>query len=145
VFGAAASNDPYANAATLAGTSTMDPRTDEMTVTYERYELAGMEEYSGVRARLYAKSANDCESMTTTCPIPTEASEGDCSASGVIVWAKQINRLDDGGEGSGDGKRVSVNYGLRQISWLRHPREAYIRLQKREVVVLEGLVNLEAY
>ena len=70
MFGAAASNDPYTNAATLVGTPTMDPRKDEPIETYEMYELAGMEEYSGVRARLYASSANDCESKTTACPIP---------------------------------------------------------------------------
>ena len=65
MFGAAASNDPYANVATLVGTPTMDPRTDETIVTYEMYELAGTEEYNGVRARLYANSANDCDRIMT--------------------------------------------------------------------------------
>lgn len=74
MFGAAASNDPYANAAMPVGTPQMDPRMDEAIVAYEMYELAGTEEYKGVRARLYANSANDCESMTIACPMPTNAS-----------------------------------------------------------------------
>lgn len=52
----------------------MDPRTAEATVAYEMYELAGMEEYNGVSARLYANSANDCEMTTRACPIPNDAS-----------------------------------------------------------------------
>lgn len=74
MFGAAASNDPYVNAAVLAGTAQTDPRTDEAIVAYEMYELAGTEEYNGMRARLYANSANDCERMTIACPMPTDAS-----------------------------------------------------------------------
>lgn len=85
MFGAAASNDPYVNAAMFVGTSTTDPRTAETTVAYEMYELAGVEEYSGVRARLYASSANDCERMTIACPIPTDASRTGPSVS-VLIW-----------------------------------------------------------
>jgi hypothetical protein len=95
VFGAAASNDPYVNAATLAGTSTRDPRTDETIVAYEMYELAGTEEYSGVRARLYASSASDWERMTRACPIPTDANRGGRSKPALILWIKQIDHLDD--------------------------------------------------
>lgn len=51
----------------------MDPRTDEVIVTYGIYELASTEVYNGVSARLYANSANDCERMTIACPIPTDA------------------------------------------------------------------------
>ena len=85
MFGAAASSDPYANAATLVGTPTTDPRKDETIETYEMYELAGTEEYSGVRARLYANNANDCESKTTACPMPTDASWLDCLVSALIL------------------------------------------------------------
>ena len=98
MFGAAASNDPYANAATLVGTPTTDPRKDEMIETYEMYELAGTEEYNGVRARLYANNANDCESKTAACPMPTDASWLDCSASALIFLAESVDRLDDGAE-----------------------------------------------
>ena len=62
----------------------MDPRKDEMIETYEMYELAGTEEYNGARARLYANNANDWESKTAACPMPTDASWPDCSASTLI-------------------------------------------------------------
>lgn len=52
----------------------MDPKRDEAIVAYEMYEVAGMKEYSGVRARLYASSANDCERTTRACPIPADTS-----------------------------------------------------------------------
>ena len=98
MFGAAASNDPYVNAATLVGIPTTDPRTDEAIVAYEMYELAGTEEYSGVRARLYASSAKDCESMTTACPIPTDASWPGWSVLVLIFWTGQVDCFDDGTE-----------------------------------------------
>ena len=82
----------------LVGTSTTDPRAAETIETYEMYELAGTEEYSGVRARLYASKVKDCASRTTACPRPTNAGWPGWSMVVLIFRAEQVDRLDDGAE-----------------------------------------------
>lgn len=87
------------------------------------YELAGIEEYSGVRARLYASSANDCERVTRTCPIPTDARRSDCPASALIFWTEQVDGLGDDRErlwmlmGSKEDQPRTASAGIKSSDW----------------------------
>lgn len=54
-----------------------------------------------MRTRLYADSANDCESKTTVCPAPNDASCHNLPVFTSIFWADRVDRLVDGAEGTG--------------------------------------------
>ena len=50
---------------------------------------------------MYADSANDCESKTTVCPAPNDASCHNLPVFASIFWAYQVDRLVDDAEGTG--------------------------------------------